>query len=157
MKIVMFYHSLLSDCNHGNADIERGVVSELTSRGHKVLVYEEKPETLDLDLGLALDGADMVIVHEWNACGLVQRIGKHRQTLGRYMLLFCDTIHRLVIDEVSMSAHDMSNYDRVLVYDEATHHTCRQLVSEIMSTYSDYTMENSRESEAAERPTLRLV
>jgi spore maturation protein CgeB len=36
----MFYHSLLSDWNHGNAHFLRGIVSELKSRGHDVAVYE---------------------------------------------------------------------------------------------------------------------
>ena len=40
MRIVMFYHSLLSDWNHGNAHFLRGVVSELVGRGHDVQVYE---------------------------------------------------------------------------------------------------------------------
>ncbi|MCE5200719.1 MAG: glycosyltransferase [Armatimonadota bacterium] len=40
MQIVMFYHSLLSDWNHGNAHFLRGVVTELKSRGHNVIVYE---------------------------------------------------------------------------------------------------------------------
>jgi len=34
MKIVMFYHSLVSDWNHGNAHFLRGVASELVARGH---------------------------------------------------------------------------------------------------------------------------
>lgn len=40
MRIVMFYHSLISDWNHGNAHFLRGVVTELKSQGHDVLVYE---------------------------------------------------------------------------------------------------------------------
>jgi len=40
MRIVMFYHTLVSDWNHGNAHFLRGVASELISRGHEVLVYE---------------------------------------------------------------------------------------------------------------------
>lgn len=40
MRIVMFYHSLRSDWNHGNAHFLRGVVSELLSRGHEVTVLE---------------------------------------------------------------------------------------------------------------------
>ena len=40
MRIVMFYHSLLSDWNHGNAHFLRGIVSELLSRDHDVQVYE---------------------------------------------------------------------------------------------------------------------
>lgn len=40
MNISMFYHSIISDWNHGNAHFLRGVVSELISRGHQVKVYE---------------------------------------------------------------------------------------------------------------------
>ena len=40
MRIVMFYHSIISDWNHGNAHFLRGVVGELLARGHVVDVYE---------------------------------------------------------------------------------------------------------------------
>lgn len=40
MHIVMFYHSLVSDWNHGNAHFLRGVASELIARGHRVSIYE---------------------------------------------------------------------------------------------------------------------
>jgi len=36
----MFYHSLVSDWNHGNAHFLRGVVRELRERGHVVTVFE---------------------------------------------------------------------------------------------------------------------
>lgn len=39
---MMFYHSIISDWNHGNAHFLRGVVSELLARGHDVRVYEPK-------------------------------------------------------------------------------------------------------------------
>src|SRR4028118_494745 len=42
MKIVLFYHSLLSDWNHGNAHFLRGVTSELLARGHDVQVFEPR-------------------------------------------------------------------------------------------------------------------
>src|SRR5437868_8326636 len=40
MKIVMFYHSLVSDWNHGNAHFLRGAAMELIKRGHAVDIYE---------------------------------------------------------------------------------------------------------------------
>ncbi len=40
MKIVLFYHSLVSDWNHGNAHFLRGVATELGKLGHEVVVYE---------------------------------------------------------------------------------------------------------------------
>src|SRR5579884_1841019 len=97
MRVVLFYHSLVSDWNHGNAHFLRGIATELISRGHDVRIYEpanswsrenlvrehgEAPiadfrraypllssveyNTGKLDLDSALDGADLVLVHEWN-------------------------------------------------------------------------------------------
>ena len=42
MHVVMFYHSLVSDWNHGNAHFLRGVATELLSRGHEVTVHEPR-------------------------------------------------------------------------------------------------------------------
>jgi spore maturation protein CgeB len=42
VKIVLFYHSLVSDWNHGNAHFLRGVATELIERGHEVAVYEPR-------------------------------------------------------------------------------------------------------------------
>ena len=42
MRVVLFYQSLISDWNHGNAHFLRGVASELLARGHKVDVYEPR-------------------------------------------------------------------------------------------------------------------
>lgn len=42
MRIALFYQSLISDWNHGNAHFLRGIVSELLARGHKVDVYEPR-------------------------------------------------------------------------------------------------------------------
>ena len=42
MKIVMFYHSLVSDWNHGNAHFLRGVATELIERGNDVAIYEPR-------------------------------------------------------------------------------------------------------------------
>ena len=142
----MFYHSLLSDWNHGNAHFLRGIVTELQKRGHQVQVFEpgngwslsnltaqygqEKvkelkqyypslettfynPESLNLDE--ALQGADLVLVHEWNEHELVKRIGEHRKK-HNYKLLFHDTHHRAVTERESMSSYDLSNYDGVLAF-----------------------------------------
>jgi spore maturation protein CgeB len=42
MKIILFYHSLISDWNHGNAHFLRGICTELIHLGHDVRVYEPK-------------------------------------------------------------------------------------------------------------------
>jgi len=40
MRLALFYHSLISEWNHGNAHFLRGIVSELQRRRHAVAVYE---------------------------------------------------------------------------------------------------------------------
>ena len=146
MKIVLFYHSLISDWNHGNAHFLRGVASELLARGHEVEIYEpedawsvqmlrqeeQAAEALsgfhrtyptlrshryaELDLEAALAGAELVLVHEWNAHELVARLGEHRRRTGGYRLLFHDTHHRALTARAEMAAYDLRHYDGVLAY-----------------------------------------
>ena len=149
MKFVLFYHSLVSDWNHGNAHFLRGIVRELIARGHEVALYEPAdgwsrthlladhgeravaefqaafPElrstTYDLsglDLDRALEGADVVIVHEWNAPELVARIGRHRAAGGAYRLLFHDTHHRSVSAPDLMQAFELDAFDGILAFGE---------------------------------------
>ena len=148
MRFVYFTHSLLSCWNHGNAHFLRGVFRELIVRGHETRIFEPAgnwsldnllrdngdagldaflasyPELqsesygADLDLDEALDGADVVVVHEWNEHALVAAIGAHRRRGGHYTLLFHDTHHRAVSDPGSMQAYDLSDYDGVLAFGE---------------------------------------
>ena len=75
-----------------------------------------RPEALDLDQ--ILDGADLVLVHEWNARDLVQRIGRHRRGGSRYVLLFHDTHHRSVTDAETFADGAIDDYDGVLAFGE---------------------------------------
>ena len=70
----------------------------------------------ELDLDEALDGADLVLVHEWNPRELVRRIGEHRRLSHHYRLLFHDTHQRAVTDEASMARYDLRQYDGVLAF-----------------------------------------
>jgi spore maturation protein CgeB len=149
VRFVLFYHSLISDWNHGNAHFLRGIASELQADGHAVSVFEPAagwslrnlrelqgeapikafhaaypdlastlydPEKLDLDD--ALDGADVVIVHEWSDPALVKRIGQYRRDGGRFKLLFHDTHHRAVSAPEEVCRFDLTNYDGVLAFGE---------------------------------------
>ena len=149
MRIVMFYHSLVSDWNHGNAHFLRGVVTELSARGHRVdvlepadgwsrknLLRESGPEAVEsfhraypglesrlydfraLNLHRELDGAELVLVHEWNDPRLVEAIGRHRAASGGYHLLFHDTHHRSVTDGEQMARYPLHHYDGVLAFGE---------------------------------------
>lgn len=147
MRIVMFYHSVRSDWNHGNAHFLRGVVCELVHRGHDVTVYEPRQgwsaRNLVQDQGKAalsgyrhiypcirarchnphavdvaplIDGADLVIVHEWSEPALVAQLGKARARSHDFTLLFHDTHHRAVSDPQAKAQFDLSHYDGVLAF-----------------------------------------
>ncbi|ACA16537.1 conserved hypothetical protein [Methylobacterium sp. 4-46] len=148
MRISVFTHSLRSCWNHGNAHFLRGVLRELIARGHAVSVHEPEGAwslaNLRADHGEAgaaaslapypelssridppgsdpadfLDGADLVLVHEWNEPALVARIGALRKAGGRFTLLFHDTHHRAVSEPEAMRAFDLTGYDGVLAFGE---------------------------------------
>ena len=42
MNFTFFIHSLVSDWNHGNAHFVRGVLADLTARGHSIRVFEPR-------------------------------------------------------------------------------------------------------------------
>jgi spore maturation protein CgeB len=80
----------------------------------RAVITRFDPDTIDLDE--ALDGAGLVLVHEWSTAGLVERIGRHRAAGGRYVLLFHDTHHRSVTDSEAVAAYDLQHYDGVLAF-----------------------------------------
>jgi spore maturation protein CgeB len=76
-----------------------------------------QPESLDLSR--ALEGADLVIVHEWNEPELVAAIGRHHASDKSYRLLFHDTHHRSVTDPAAMARYELRHYDGVLAFGES--------------------------------------
>jgi spore maturation protein CgeB len=63
-----------------------------------------------------LDGARLVLVHEWNQPELVRDIGRHRASQRGYHLLFHDTHHRAVSAREELAAYDLRDYDGVLAF-----------------------------------------
>ncbi|CAH2604545.1 Glycosyltransferase [Rhodovastum atsumiense] len=149
MRIVVFAHSLLSCWNHGNAHFLRGVLRELVARGHDACAFEPEdgwsranlcadhgaaalaeaaaafPELRShaypagFDPAAAVEGADLVLVHEWTDPALVAALGRLRGQGGRFTLLFHDTHHRAVSDPAAIRAFDLSGYDGVLAFGAA--------------------------------------
>ena len=149
MRFVYLTHSLESCWNHGNAHFLRGVLRALVASGHDVaavepeeswsranLVADAGPDALagwrahypDLssrrvaeaaDPAAWVDGADVVIVHEWTAPATVARLGAMRKAGAPWTLLFHDTHHRAVSEPDAMRAYDLSGYDAVLAFGEA--------------------------------------
>lgn len=148
MKCVLFCHAFTSCWNNGNAHFLRGVARELHALGHEVVVFEpidgwsrlnairdrgeqslNEVQTLFsgldirqydtfLDLDRALDGARLVIVHEWNSAELTAEIGRRRAQGASFTLLFHDTHHRAVTAPAELEQFDLDGFDGVLAFGE---------------------------------------
>jgi spore maturation protein CgeB len=148
MRFVFYTHSLVSDWNHGNAHFLRGVMRDLTRRGHHVRALEpvdawsrqnllqtqgntaiERFKTdfpmlkseqygAEFDHEAALQDADVVVVHEWTEPELVERIGRIRRNGAEFTLLFHDTHHRAVSAEKDIAGLSLADYDGVLAFGE---------------------------------------
>lgn len=149
MKVTWFTHSLASCWNHGNAHFLRGVLRELLARGHQVTAAEPEDgwslRNLLADHGEAglleyrqaypelssrryadsravaplVQGAELVVVHEWSEPWLVAELGRMRRRGAPFTLLFHDTHHRAVSDPGAIRAFDLDGYDGVLAFGEA--------------------------------------
>lgn len=148
MKIKLFYHSLISCWNHGNAHFLRGIVAELMSRGHKVEVYEPTDgwsyenlvkehgaeATINFKKQFPKLKTNFYYPTETDFATLVQDadlVIVHEwnnsdlvSQLGKlkekfgYHLLFHDTHHRSVSAPEEMKRYDLRNYDGVLAFGE---------------------------------------
>ena len=101
--------NLLAYAGPAALDAYRSVYPDLHS-------YRYDPATFDLER--AVDGADVVLVHEWNSHDLVARLGAIRGAGGRFTLLFHDTHHRSVTEPEAMAAYELDRYDGVLAFGE---------------------------------------
>jgi spore maturation protein CgeB len=105
MNVVMFYHSLLSDWNHGNAHFLRGIVAELQCRGHSVHVHEPQ------------DG--------WSLRNLVSEHGD--EPLRHFRRRFPDlrsTRYEEATLDLDEALHDA---DLVIVHEWNSHHLVQQI------------------------------
>lgn len=156
MKVVMFTHSVVSCWNHGNAHFQRGILRALAARGHQAVALEpvggwsrsnlaeaigEDPapgfarrfpdiDRIDYrgfeEIEAALDGAGLVLVHEWTDPALVRRLGRMRARGAPFLLLFHDTHHRAVSAPEEMAALDLNGYDGVLAFGAVLAETWRR-------------------------------
>lgn len=146
MKLVLFYHSLVSDWNHGNAHFLRGIVRELLELGHTVEVYEP---AAGWSLTHLLEEQGQSALAEFRAA--YPQLKSHFYTEDQLDLVralagadvvivhewnskaliarvgaaaeslgvrayFHDTHHRSVTDPDSMAALDLSRYEGVLAF-----------------------------------------
>jgi spore maturation protein CgeB len=146
MKMVLFYHSLLSDWNHGNAHFLRGVATELIERGNEVEIYE--PQNGWSLSNLLKDYGEEAVEEFYNYYPLLKSIPYNPakvdldaivrdadlvivhewsepalvKAIGEkrkrypFRLLFHDTHHRSITERKAMEAYDLRYYDGVLAY-----------------------------------------
>ncbi|HEX7088283.1 MAG TPA: glycosyltransferase [Vicinamibacterales bacterium] len=101
--------NLTREAGMAGLDAYRAAYPELESS-----VYD--PSRFDADA--ALDGADLVIVHEWTDPAIVHAVGRYRRR-ACCVLLFHDTHHRSVSSPDEIDRLDLSDYDGVLAFGAA--------------------------------------
>lgn len=156
MRIRLFYHSVQSDWNNGNAHFLRGFATELAARDHDVVVLEPRDNwstrnlladggapALDAfarqypllrveqyddrtDLARLVEGADLVVAHEWSDPALLRGLGTLRRS-SDFVLFYHDTHHRLITDRANVAAANLRDFDAVLAYGEVLAEAYRRL------------------------------
>lgn len=149
MRFVFFYHSLISDWNHGNAHFLRGIVRELLKMGHLVTVLEPRNgwsrSNLEKEQGAAalesfrsvfpdLDSETYDLESPDPDCFLENAdvVIVHEwntpelvaavgkhRLKSRYILFFHDTHHRALTQPKEIGAYDLEGFDGVLVFGSA--------------------------------------
>lgn len=77
-------------------------------------------------LDAALDGADLVLVHERTDPALVRRLGTRRALGASWRLLYHDAHHRAVAAHAATTPHDLAHYDGVLAGGDAVREPYRR-------------------------------
>jgi spore maturation protein CgeB len=149
MKFVLFYHSLVSDWNHGNAHFLRGFASELLARGHQVRIFEPAEgwsmRNLLAQEGRAaieyfasqfpelsserysFDELDFERVLQGADVAIVHEWNEPRliRRVGECVAhsqtraFFHDTHHRSVTEPAAMAALDLRHYEGVLAFGQS--------------------------------------
>jgi spore maturation protein CgeB len=149
MKITLFYHSLVSAWNHGNAHFLRGIAMELIRRGHQVTVYEpengwslqnllrEQGQAAMNDFRRQFPRLQPAFYDPRNPrlnellrdsdLVLVHEWNDHDlvRAIGEhrrhhpFTLFFHDTHHRAVSQPAEMARYDLSHYDGVLAFGDS--------------------------------------
>ena len=97
------------------------------------------------DLDAMLDGADVVLVHEWNDPTWSPRSAGNGSRAAAFQLLFHDTHHRAVSDPEAIRHFDLNGYDGVLAFGAT-----------LADVYAGWGWGQAACSSGTKPPTLRL-
>lgn len=98
------------------ADKGQAPLADFQRRFPKLRPRLYDPARLDLDD--ALDGADLVIVHEWTEPATARAVARRRASGGRFRLLFHDTHHRFFSAPRELDEMGLAEFDGVLAFGE---------------------------------------
>ncbi len=143
-RFALFYQSVISDWNHGNAHFLRGLMRALQAGGHSTVCFEQADNwsltnllrvnpnaiaefesnfpdlhyvryPLDADFAPYLSEVDVVIVHEWNEPSVIRSIGGLARDMG-VKAYFHDTHYRVVLDSAHRECLGLEQYAGILAY-----------------------------------------
>lgn len=145
MRVALFYQSVVSDWNHGNAHFLRGLMRALAERGHEAVCWERaanwslenllrvRPDAVaeferrfpDLSyrpyaspeaaLRQAAAESDVLLVHEWNDAELIAAAPAIARERG-IPVYFHDTHYRFALDAERRERCGLAAYDGVIAY-----------------------------------------
>jgi spore maturation protein CgeB len=101
------------------AEAERGVP------GIEIMRYAPGEMESGPALDIALDQADVVLVHEWNEPSLIAAVGQRRRD-AQFQLFFLDPHHRAVTAPAEIDALQLESYDGVLAFGNALREVYRR-------------------------------
>jgi spore maturation protein CgeB len=149
MRLAFLTHSVVSCWNNGNAHFQRGVMTALGDLGHEVVAVEPADgwsrANLLVDGGIAalarfgrqfpkvrvaayssphdleavIEGADVVIVHEWTAPEVIVAVARLKAQGAKFLALYHDTHHRAVSDRAYWCRTSLDGFDGILAFGES--------------------------------------
>lgn len=124
MRIILFYQSILSDWNHGNAHFLRGYATELQNRGHEVIIYEPAKDWSPRDPAEPTGGASITRFHA-HYPGIpsvsydAENLNLHRALAGADLVIVHELTERTLVARIGQHRRRTGSFS-LLFHD--THH-----------------------------------
>jgi spore maturation protein CgeB len=116
LSLAIFAPDEISGPGGGNGRFLRGVRAELLARGHEVRLHAPQEP---LDPRRALEGVDVVLVHDATSPELVRRLRLHHAAGDDHVLLFYDSHRREASAPPELRRFNLAGFDGVLTICEA--------------------------------------
>ncbi len=101
-----------------NLTLEHGVAACERYRSVYPSIESKRYDPEGMDLERELQGADLVLVHEWNTQNIINGVARLRERIP-FIALFHDTHHRSISTPDALINCDIGGYDGVLAFGRA--------------------------------------